>query len=72
MHNEPDWAQMAEDVIANADLNHADHLPTPPDMIIIDDDDDNPLLTQTKQTLEYLPKFELESPPPSHCYPTHH
>jgi hypothetical protein len=72
MNNEPDWAQMAKDAIANSDLDHADHLHTPSNVITIDDNDDNPLPTQTKQTLEYLPKFELESPPPSHCYPTCH
>ncbi len=72
MNNDPDWVQMAEDAIANVDLDHADHLPTPPDVIIIDDDDDNLLPTQTKQTLEYLPRFKLDSPQPSHCYPTRH
>ncbi len=71
-NNDPDWALMAKDAIANADLDHADHLPTPPDVIIIDDDDDNPLPTQTKQTLDYLPKFELDSLQPPHRYPSHH
>ncbi len=75
--NEPDWVQMADDIIANADLNHDDHLPAPPKVIVIDDDDNDPLPTQTKQTLVYLPKIEPDSPsqvisPPSHHYPTRH
>ncbi len=75
--DEPDWVQMADDTIANADLNHDDHLPAPPEVIVIDDDDNDPLPTQTKQTLDYLPKIEPDSQSqvissPSHCYPTRH
>ena len=29
MQDEPDWAQMADEATTNADLDHADHLPTP-------------------------------------------
>jgi hypothetical protein len=40
---EPDWAQMADKAITNADLDNADHLPTPPEVIVINDDDNDSL-----------------------------
>jgi hypothetical protein len=72
---EPDWAQLAEDALANADIDNVDVLPPPPEVIIIDDDDDVPLPSSTKQTLAYLPKLKPDntpSPPssPIPCYPT--
>lgn len=39
--DEPDWFQMADDALANADLEDSDLLPVTPELIIIDDDDDN-------------------------------
>ena len=63
--DEPDWAQLADDALANADIDDSEALPPPPDVIIIDNDDDVPLLPGTKQTLEYLPKVEPEHDPPT-------
>ncbi len=40
---DPDWAQLAEEAIQNADLGKADPLPPAPEVIIIDDEDDTPL-----------------------------
>jgi hypothetical protein len=70
-HDDPNWAQMADDALANADIDNSEVLPPPPDVVIIDDDDDVPLPPGTKQTLDYLPKLEPETPPPSSlsCYP---
>ncbi len=53
-----DWAQMADEALANADTDDTEALPPPPDVIIIDDDDDVPLPPCIKQTLDYLPKIE--------------
>jgi hypothetical protein len=79
MQDEPDWAQMADEAITNADLDHADHLPTPPEVVIIDDDNDDPLPINMQQISAILPKIvpKLEPTstpttvsPPSHRYPT--
>jgi hypothetical protein len=75
--DEPDWAQLADEAVKNADLDITNHLPPPPEIIKIDDKDDVPLPPAIKQTLTYLPKIE-EAPtvPPTtkpstpHCYPT--
>jgi hypothetical protein len=75
-NNDPDWEQLADNSITNADFDHTDLLPTPPEVIEInDDDDDVPLPPPVKQALEYLPKIEHNSllhpsPPPTHPYPT--
>jgi hypothetical protein len=72
---EPDWAQLAKDTLANADIDNVDVFPPPPEVIIINDDDNVSLPSSTKQTLEYLPKLEPDntpSPPSSPVprYPT--
>ncbi len=41
---DPDWAQLAEAAVHNADLGKADPLPPAPEVIIVDDEDDTPLL----------------------------
>jgi hypothetical protein len=56
-----DWAQMADEALANADIDDTEVLPPPPEVIIIDDDDDVPLPPCIKQTLEYLPKIEPDT-----------
>ena len=72
---------MADEAITNADLDHTDHLPTPPEVIVIDDDDNDslPINMQCYPTKDILPKIEptiapastpAPAPPPSHCYPT--
>ena len=62
---DPNWDQLADEALANAEINDSEALPPPPDMIIIDDDDDVPLPPPTKQTLDYLPKIEPEPTTPS-------
>ena len=66
---------MADEAITNANLEHADHLPTPPDVIVINNEDDDPLPLYMQQPPAILPKIKPESSstpmsPPSHCYPT--
>jgi hypothetical protein len=63
--DDPDWAQLADEALANVDIDHMDVLPDPPEVIIIDDDDDAPLPPPFKQTLQYLPKIEQGSILPS-------
>ncbi len=81
IQDEPDWAQMADKAITNADLDHADHLPTPPEVIVIDDDNNDSLPINMhcypSKTIhsKIEPMVEPTStpapvPPPSHCYPT--
>jgi hypothetical protein len=53
-----DWAQLADEALANVDIDHMDILPAPPEVIIVDDDDNVPLPHPMKQTLVYLYKFE--------------
>jgi hypothetical protein len=67
-----DWAQLADEAMANADIDHKDILPDPPEVIIIDDGDDTPLPPPVKQTLQYLPKIEQGSILPSSSQPSHH
>ncbi len=62
--DDPDWAQLADEALVNAGIDHMDILPDPP-FIIIDDDDDTPLPPSVKQTLQYLPKIEQGSILPS-------
>jgi hypothetical protein len=70
-NNDADWEQLADDAIANADFDHTNLLPTPPEVIEINDDDDVPLPPPVKQALEYLPETEHNSLlHPSHP-PTH-
>ncbi len=56
--DDSDWAQLAEDALANANINNMDVLPTPPEVTVIDDDDDVPLSLHMKQTFDYLPKIK--------------
>ncbi len=60
-NDDPNWAQLAKDAIANADLQHADHLPTQPEVIDAEDDDAVPLLPPVKQALNFLPRITHES-----------
>jgi hypothetical protein len=48
--DDPDWAQLADEALANAD-DHMDVLPAPPEVIIVDDDDNVLLPHPNKQTL---------------------
>jgi hypothetical protein len=41
--DDPDWAQLADEALTNADIDHMDVLPAPSEVIIFDDDDDVPL-----------------------------
>jgi hypothetical protein len=63
--DDPDWTQLADEALANADIDHMDVLPDPPEVIIIDNDDDTPFPPPVKQTLQYLPKIEQGSILPS-------
>ena len=65
MKDEPDWAQMTDKAITNADLDHADHLPTPPEVIVIDDEDNDPLPINMQQVPAILPKIEPQIEPTS-------
>jgi hypothetical protein len=64
-NDDPDWAQMADDALANADIDDTEVLPPPPEVIIIDDDEDVPLPPPIRQKLVYLPKVEPDESPPS-------
>ncbi len=80
--SDPDWAQLAEEAIHNADLGEADPLPPAPEVIIVDDEDDIPLPLAGKKMFSPLPKIEpdllpttqiIPQPMPSsrnHQYPT--
>ncbi len=41
--DDPDWAQLADEALANADIDHMDVLPAPSEIIKDDDDDKLPL-----------------------------
>jgi hypothetical protein len=58
--NERDWSQLADDALANADLDNFDGLPPPPEVIEIDDAD-NDHYTPPMHTLP-LTKTELSPP----------
>ena len=60
MQDEPDWAQMADEATTNADLDHADHLPTPPEVIVFDDDNNDslPINKHCYPSKTILPKIE--------------
>jgi hypothetical protein len=71
--HEPDWEQIADKAVDNANLELTELLPPPSEIIAIDDDDNNyqvpvvPLMPQ----LPVLPKVEPTSNPPSTpCQPT--
>ena len=79
--DEPDWAQMSDDALANADIDDMNILLPLPEVIMIDDDNDVPLPPSIKQSLEYLPKLEQTDPsstlqvptsPPVQRNPSHH
>ena len=60
-HDDFDWAQMADEALANADIDDTEALPPPPEVIIIDNDNDVPLPPRIKQTLAYLPKIKPDT-----------
>ncbi len=56
--SDPDWAQLAEEAIHNADLGKADPLPLAPELIIVDDEDDTtPLLLAVKKCFLLFPRL---------------
>jgi hypothetical protein len=67
-HDDFDWAQMADEALANADINDTEALPPPPEVIVIDDGNNVPLPPSIKQTLAYLLKIEPDAP--SQFFPT--
>jgi hypothetical protein len=66
-NNDPDWTELADAAMENADLDIVTHLPSPPDVVNLTDDDDadepSPLPSSLKQTLRYIPKLEPDSTP---------
>ena len=70
--HEPDWEQMADKAVDNANSELTELLPPPPEVITVDDDDDNyqvPVAPSTSQ-LPVLPKVKPTSnPPPTPCQP---
>ncbi len=60
-----DRAQLADEALVNADIDHMDVLPAPPEVLFVDDDEDVLLPHPMKQTLDYLPKIEANITPPS-------
>jgi hypothetical protein len=60
---DPDWAQLAEEAIHNADLGKADPLSPAQEVIIVDDEDDTPLLPAVKKMFSPLRKIEPDSLP---------
>jgi hypothetical protein len=63
--SDPDWAQLAEEAIHNADLGKADPLPLALEVIIVNDEDDTPLLPAVKKRLLLFPRLNLT------CYLPH-
>jgi hypothetical protein len=63
---EPDWEQLADKALQNADLDTADFLPLPPEVITIYDKDDYPVTTILPATshLPIIPKIDPDGPPP--------
>jgi hypothetical protein len=71
--HEPDWVQMADEAVDNANLELTELLPPPPKVITIDDDDDNyqvPVVQPTSQ-LPVLPKVKLTCNLPPNSTPTY-
>jgi hypothetical protein len=63
--SDPDWAQLAEETIHNADLGKADPLPLALEVIIVDDEDDTPLPLAVKKHFLLFPRLNLN------CYLPH-
>ncbi len=64
---------MADEALANADINDMDVLPPPPEVIVIDNDDNVPLPPSVNQSFDYLPKLEPDGPtslPPTSTSPS--
>jgi hypothetical protein len=61
---------MADDALANANIDDMDILPPPPEVIVIDGNNDVPLPLSIKQSLEYLPKLEQTDPSSTLQVPT--
>jgi hypothetical protein len=57
----PDWAQLAQEAIHDADLGEANPLPPTPEVIIVNDEDDTPFLPADKKTFSPPPKIEPDS-----------
>jgi hypothetical protein len=67
--SDPDWAQLAEQAIHNAELGEADPLPLALEVIIVDDEDDKPLPLVVKKTFSPLPKIEPDLLPTTQIIP---
>ncbi len=68
--HEPDWEQMADKAVDNADLELTELLPPPPEFITIDDDGNNyqVQVAPSMSQLPVLPKVDPTSkPPPTPC-----
>ncbi len=57
---------MADEALANADIDDTEALLPPPEVIVIDDDNDVPLPPRIKQTLANLQKIEPSDAPSPH------
>ncbi len=64
---EPDWEQLADEAVQNADLDMAVFLPWPLEVITIDNKDDYPVITILPATSHrpIIPKVEPDGPLPS-------
>jgi len=71
---ERDWSQLADDSLANADLDVLDGLPPPPEVIEIDDDDNDlffpPANTLPLTKVELAPQPKVEHDPMPTLLPT--
>ena len=69
---ETNWTQMADDAVANANLDLMDHLPPPPEIIDADDDADYQVpLVPSSSSIPVLPTVESDfSPDPPLLAPT--
>jgi hypothetical protein len=63
--SDPDWAQLAEEAIHNADLGKGDPLPLAPEVIIVKDKNDTPFPPALKKKILLFPKLNLT------CYLPH-
>ena len=71
---ERDWSQLADNALANADLDVLDGLPPPPEVIEIDDEDNNlffpPANTLPLTKAELAPQPKVEHDPMPTLLPT--
>jgi hypothetical protein len=63
---EPDWEQLADKEVQNADLDTANFLPLPPEVITIKDKDNYPVTTilAVNSHLLIILKIDPDGPPP--------